>query len=121
MFKLAEPTYVILYPSLLGGEFIAYTLSVCLPNYNQNIMKWDNNRAIVNCPFGFSEELHRDFDQMTGFNYRAGRMGNPVDYSKPFRNGPVDVGFDEAFSFFPHWIWLPTYTFEIINPCPYLP
>ena len=44
-----------------------------------------------------------------------------VDYSKPFRNGPVDVGFDEAFSFFPHWIWLPTYTFEIINPCPYPP
>ncbi len=75
MFKLAEPSYVILYPSLLGGEFIAYTLSVCLPNYNHNIMKWDNNRAIVNCPFGFSEELHRDFDQQSTF---------PADYSKPF-------------------------------------
>lgn len=47
--------YIILYPALIGGEYLAHSLSLAVPGYNANPMVWAGQHATIQCYTNFTQ------------------------------------------------------------------
>ena len=47
--------YILLYPALIGGEWLAHSLSMCVPDYNHNPSTWIDQHANIQCYTNFTQ------------------------------------------------------------------
>ena len=47
--------YILLYPALIGGEWLAHSLSICVPDYNPNPSTWIDQHVNIQCYTNFTQ------------------------------------------------------------------